>query len=203
MAGALRRPFSPGSIAPMLRLALPMLALSFAAFAATRAAAADPVCADFGRWRDDGTQPMPRWQVDDASARIADEGTRVFAAALVSPPFLVPARGLDLAWQQRRDLSWASSAGVLDVAIDGGDWRDFTAVGGRFDDGGYDARAFAGNPLGARPAWGRDVALSATRAQLPASLARHSVRLRFRLGSGGTGEQRSGWAITGFRCEAR
>jgi hypothetical protein len=157
MAGALRRPFSPGSIAPMLRLALPMLALSFAAFAAfaaTRAAAADPVCADFGRWRDDGTQPMPRWQVDDASARI-------------------------------------------------GDWRDFTTVGGHFDDGGYDARAFAGNPLGARPAWGRDVALSATRAQLPASLARHSVRLRFRLGSGGTGEQRSGWAITGFRCEAR
>lgn len=127
MAGALRRPFPPGSIASMRRRALRVLALSFAA---TR-----------------------------------NSGVR---------------------------------AGVLDVAIDGSDWRDFTTVGECFDEGGYDARAFAGNPLGARPAWGRDAALPATRAQLPASLARHWVRLRFRPGSGGAGERWSGCVVYGF-----
>lgn len=185
----------------VLRTTLFVAMSTVAAFAATAGSAPTP-CADLAEWRNDGAGASTHWRNDGATARIDDEGTRVFAAALVSPPFTVPDGGLAVSWQQRRDLSWANSAGVLDVAIDGGSWRDVTTVGARFDEGSYDGRAFAGNPLGARAAWGPQPRAAAVLLELPATLARRTIRLRFRFGSGGTGDARAGWLISDLRCEA-
>lgn len=180
-----------------------VFALLAALLAPGAAAAATDGCVALDAWRDGSVAGAPRWNLGRrAEARVADEGDRVFDAALVSPVFAVPRRGLALRWEQRRQFSWASSAGVLEIAVDGGPWRDFTAAGGRFLAGGYDSRAFAGNPLGARTAWGGDVPAVETRAELPAEAGGRRARLRFRLGSSGTGDARAGWQLSGFRCEA-
>jgi len=171
------------------------------AFAASEAGTAATLCADLRDWRDDDAGAPVHWRTGDGSAQIADAGSRVYAAALVSPAFEVPVSGLSLSWRQRRELSWANSAGVLDVAVGDGEWRDITTLGAKFDDGDYDGRSFAGNPLGARRAWGPGVTMSTTRLALPATLAHRTVRLRFRFGSGGTGDTRPGWFITNLRCE--
>lgn len=179
------------------------LALLSAVLLPGAAAAAIDGCVALDTWRDTGIAGAPRWNLGHrAEARIADEGDRVFDATLVSPVFAVPRDGLELRWEQRRQFSWASSAGVLEIAVDGGPWRDFTAAGGRFLAGGYDSHAFAGNPLGARAAWGGDAADGATRAALPAAVGGRQARLRFRLGSSGTGDARAGWQLSAFHCEA-
>lgn len=179
------------------------LALLAAALAPGAPAMAIDGCVALDAWRDTGVAGAPRWNLGRAAeARISDEGDRVFDASLVSPVFTVPRGGLELRWEQRRQFSWASSAGVLEIAVDGGPWRDFTAAGGRFLAGGYDSHAFAGNPLGARAAWGGDAADGETRAALPAAAGGHQAQLRFRLGSSGTGDTRAGWQLSGFRCSA-
>lgn len=178
------------------------LALLAAVLLPGAAAAAIDGCVAPDAWRDTGVAGAPRWNLGQpGQARIADEGDRVFDATLVSPLFVVPRDGLELRWEQRRQFSWASSAGVLEIAVDGGPWRDFTAAGGRFLAGGYDSHAFAGNPLGARAAWGGDAADAETRAELPAAAGGRQARLRFRLGSSGTGDARAGWQLSAFRCE--
>ncbi|MCQ4167532.1 hypothetical protein [Tahibacter harae] len=157
-------------------------------------------CGGFAAWQTDTIAGSPRWNAAAAEAAIADAGAEVFDAALVSPRFVVPAAGLHLRWRQHTRLSWASTAGVLEIAVDGGDWTDFRNAGGRFLSGGYDSRAFAGNPLGARAAWGGEEQVFETRAELPAALGARAVQLRFRLGSGGTGDARPGWLLSQLRC---
>lgn len=168
--------------------------------AGTAMAAHAGSCPAVASWRSDGSTHAPRWSLRaDGAAQIEDSGSTVFAAALTSPAFALPAQGLSLRWQQRTQLSWANSAGVLEIQLDGGSWIDFSAAGGRFLAGGYDSRAFAGNPLGARPAWGGDSFRFETRAELPAQTAA-TVRLRFRFGSSGTGDAGPGWQISGLAC---
>jgi hypothetical protein len=143
------------------------VAIALFSVSAVRAGTVATPCADLREWRDDGAGAPLHWRNDGASAQIADDGYRAFAAALVSPSFAVPDGGLSLSWLQRRDLSWANSAGVLDVAVGDADWRDVTAVGGRFEHGDYDGRTFAGNPLGARAAWGPAAAVRFRLAPVP------------------------------------
>ena len=186
------------------------LARAFAAAPASSGAAtaamsapASPLaaCSGFATWQTDTVAGSPHWDTAaTAAASIADAGTEVFDAALVSPRFVIPAGGLRLRWRQHTQLSWASTAGVLEIAVDGGDWTDFRSAGGRFLSGGYDSRTFAGNPLGARAAWGGEEQVFETRAELPATLGTRAVQLRFRLGSGGTGDARPGWRLERLSC---
>lgn len=167
------------------------------------AATATGACPGITLWQDPAAAAAPRWSAAPGSgARIGDAGDRVFDAALTSPPFVLPPEGLRLRWQQRLQASWANSAGVLEVQFDGAPWRDFTAAGGRFLSGGYDSRAFAGNPLGDRPAWGGEHSDAEIRAELAPGADATTLRLRFRFGSSGTGDARPGWQIDGFSCAA-
>lgn len=177
--------------------------LSLVAAALLPAAAAAGSCPGIARWHDPAAVAAPRWAtLPDDTVRINDDGDRVFDASLTSPPFVPPREGLKLRWQQRLQASWANSAGVLEVQFDDSPWRDFTAAGGRFLSGGYDSRAFAGNPLGDRPAWGGDRSTAEIRAELLPGAAVTTLRLRFRFGSSGTGDARPGWQIGGFSCAA-
>jgi hypothetical protein len=165
----------------------------------------ESACAGLQYWRDHSAT-APRWSVSGrtavtAVAEIADTGTAVFDAVLLSPAISVPSGGLRLHWQQRSRLSWANTAGVLEICIGDGNWLDFIAAGGQFLRGGYNHRSFAGNPLRARPAWGGEDHSSETEAVLPASSHRQSIQLRFRLASGGTGDLRPGWRISGLTCQ--
>lgn len=178
--------------------------LSLVAALLLPAAAAADTCPGIARWQDQTAAAAPRWSaLPGGVVRIDDDGDRVFDASLASPPFALPRDGLQLRWQQRLQASWANSAGVLEVQLDDAPWRDFTAAGGRFLDGGYDSRAFAGNPLGDRPAWGGERSNTEIRAELMPGAAVSTLRLRFRFGSSGTGDARPGWRIGGFSCANR
>ena len=176
--------------------------LAAAAFCFVANATSAQTCAGLDDWQPQAGAGSTRWTRagGEPAFRIADAGDEVFDAAVVSPSLALPPSGLRLAWRQHAQLSWANTAGVLEVAVDGGAWTDFTAAGGRFLAGGYDSRAFAGNPLGARPAWGGEDRAFETRAELPGGNGARTVRLRFRLGSSGTGDARPGWRIEGFAC---
>jgi hypothetical protein len=182
----------------MHRLTLPVALLSLPGLAAT----APGSCPALSDWRND-VAATPRWLAQsDSQVQIADEGSRVFDAALTSPRIALPAQGLDLRWRQRVQLSWANSAGVLEIQLDHAPWQDFTAAGGHFLRGAYDSRAFAGNPLGARPAWGGEREDKEIHAVLAPGHTITSVRLRFRFGSSGTGDTRPGWVIAALHCAA-
>jgi hypothetical protein len=159
-------------------------------------------------WSRTASTAGPGWEVVDdtphgatRALHLADHGTHRYAASLTTPAFVVPPTGLVIGFSQRRDWSWANTAGVLEIAIGGRDFADIVAAGGKFLEGAYDGRSFASHPLGERPAWtaapGRYVA---TRVRLPAALAGQSVRLRLRAGSAGTGDEAPGWFVTGFAC---
>ena len=140
------------------------------------------------------------WRRDGREAVVADAGDRVYDASLVTPPFAVPAARSELAFDHRLDLSWASTAAVLEISIDGAPWRDVVAAGGEFATGGYGHASYRSNPLGERAAWGGQDATLATRVVLPRAAQGHAARLRFRLGSGGTGDARAGWRVGPVRC---
>jgi hypothetical protein len=159
-----------------------------------------------GGWESESAEGSP-WALasigDDAAnhAQVADFGTRRYDSALLSPSFSVPARGAGLEFRQRRAYSWANTMGVLEIAIEDGPFVDITTAGGTFMAGGYDSRSLPGNPLGFRAAWAaapNDDTL--TRITLPPSANGKTARLRFRLGSAGTGDVLPGWSLDGIRC---
>lgn len=161
-------------------------------------------------WSSAASPGGPEWQVVDDTAhgaahalRLVDHGTQRYEASNTTPAFVVPTGGSVIAFAQRRDWSWANTAGVLEITVADGDFADIVAAGGKFLDGAYNGRSFASNPLGERPAWtaapGR---YSPTRVLLPATLAGQTVRLRLRAGSAGTGDEAAGWFVTNFTCAA-
>ncbi|MDC8013613.1 hypothetical protein [Tahibacter soli] len=178
-----------------------LAALAFATAAAAQpdgcAALSTLIFSGNGGWRAHGAAPA--WRVDDGGFAIDDDGARVYDASVESPAFAVPNERGEIVVEHSVDVSWASTAAVLDVSIDGAPWRDFVAAGGRFDGGGYDATSYRGNPLGERAAWGGTTALL-TRAVLPRETHGKHVRLRFRIGSGGSGDARAGWRIGRVGC---
>lgn len=162
------------------------------------------ICPELREWKPAQPAGRPRWSLGaDAAAQLRDAGDQIFDLTLVSPVFVVPPGGLLLRWKQEHTFSWAASAGVLEIAVDGGAWQDLLAAGGRFLASGYGSRAFAGNPLGARPAWGGVSGRGEARAALPTAAKEYSVQLRFRAGSSGTGDPGQGWLLRDFDCETR
>jgi hypothetical protein len=160
-----------------------------------------------GGWESVNTDGAPNWVLSPAGAgdigraQLPDAGTLRYEASLLSPIFAVPARGADLEFHQRRTYSWANTVGVLEVAIDGGPFEDIVAAGGTFRAGAYDGRSLAGNPLGFRWAWAAAPELyTLTRVSLPSAANGKSARLRFRMGSAGTGDVLPGWSLDNIHC---
>jgi hypothetical protein len=160
-----------------------------------------------GVWESVNPDGAPNWVLSPTGARdigraqLPDTGTVRYEASLMSPTFVVPARGADLEFHQRRAYSWANTVGVLEVAIDGGPFLDIAAAGGTFSAGAYDGRSLAGNPLGFRSAWAAAPDLyTLTRVSLPSAANGKSARLRFRIGSAGTGDALPGWSLDNIHC---
>jgi hypothetical protein len=159
-----------------------------------------------GPWENENAGDGPLWALGGADAagghaRVDDVGTRRYEATLLSPGFTVPAHGADLEFRQRRAYSWANTMGVLEIALDGGSFVDVTTAGGTFTKGGYDSRSLPGNPLGFRAAWAAAPNEDTlTRITLPRSTYGKTARLRFRLGSAGTGDVLPGWSLDDIRC---
>lgn len=139
--------------------------------------------------------------VDGApNAATAPDLGEVADLTLDSPAF-TPVDGQTVSFRHRYNLERGFDGGVLEIAIDGGEFADIVAAGGRFITGGYagvDISAFTGNPLGGRPAWtGDSNEFVTTTAALPASAVGHSTRLRWRTaddaGNLNTGEVRGWW----------
>jgi hypothetical protein len=165
-------------------------------------------CATLDEWQGDMRPGSPPWRAIAATSgasavmQIEDAGASVFDTSLTSPSFVVPSGGLRLHLHQQVRMSWANTAGVLEISIDGADWIDFIDAGGHFNEGNYDRNAFAGNPIGVRRAWGGDHPAFTTQATFPTSAHEKSVRLRFRLGSSGTGDTQPGWHLSDLHCES-
>jgi hypothetical protein len=160
-----------------------------------------------GGWESESAADGPQWALTSSSlgtanhAQVADVGARRYDARLLSPNFNVPGHGADLEFHQHRVYSWANTMGVLEIAIDGGPFVDITTAGGAFSAGGYDSRSLPGNPLGFRAAWAAATNQDTlTRISLPSSADGRTARLRFRLGSAGTGDVLPGWSLDGIRC---
>jgi hypothetical protein len=78
---------------------------------------------------------------------------------------------------------------VLEISLDGGEWRDILTAGGTFESGGYNGLidACCQNPLANRPGWAGRSGINetaewvSTSVRLPASAAGRNIRLRWRL----------------------
>lgn len=139
------------------------------------------------------------------AAHVTDAGSGVYESSLITPAFVIPVDGLTLSLQQRMMFSWANTAGVLEISMADGTWRDILEAGGEFLQGGYSVRSFVSNPIGSRSAWGgaAQADLLTTVIRLPPASAGKSARLRFRLGSSGTGDSQQGWYLYDVRCDAQ
>jgi hypothetical protein len=161
-------------------------------------------------WRNRSTGIAPLWHgVADAgpdghsgAAVLSDRGGQRYEAFLSGPAFQAPTGGTVLTLHQRRAYSWANTAAVLEISIDGRAFTDIVDAGGVFIEGAYDGRSFAGNPLGYRRAWmARPGGYDESRLRLPAAANGHSVRLRLHAASAGTGDDLPGWFVAGIECE--
>lgn len=161
-------------------------------------------------WKGEGPG-HPEWSFDTTGpdghphgAHIADPGSLRYDAALVSSAFVVPKQVAWIEFSQRRAYSWANTVAVLEIAIEGNDFIDITDAGGKFLSGGYDGRSLQGNPLGSRAAWSASPDdETITRVALPPTLDGKPIRLRFRVGSAGTGDLLQGWSIGGIHCSGK
>ncbi|MFC4821617.1 hypothetical protein [Dokdonella ginsengisoli] len=131
-------------------------------------------------------------------------------AVLTSPSVPVPAGGAELQFRQRYATESGRDGGVLEIAIDDGDFVDVLAAGGQFTAGGYGAAleadpacsGDAANPLAGRAAWsGTQAAYGTTTLVLPAAAAGHRARWRWRLGTDCAGKPAApnGWWIDSVR----
>ena len=114
---------------------------------------------------------------------------------LDSPPIII--NQLETAFLMFRNnysLEGNRDGGVLEVSIDGGPFQDILAVGGSFDQGGYNGTisACCGNPLAGRNAWtGSSGGFIQSAVGLPSG---HTIVLRWRMGSDSSGSG-EGWRI--------
>lgn len=211
----------PGIVFARRRLAAALsMALLGSAFHAAQASTAS-ICADSfstvasarlpDGWQSIGSAGAPAWSIVSMpepglqhAAHVVDAGSSVYESSLITPAFAIPAGGLTLSLQQRMLFSWANTAGVLEISVADGAWRDIVEAGGQFLQGGYSVRSFVTNPIGYRAAWGGGARtdLLTTVIRLPSASAGKSARLRFRLGSSGTGDSQQGWYLFDMHCDA-
>lgn len=199
------RPTTDLSTRPIARLVVIVALLASASVRSSPDPDQGHECTDLSRWHASSSTPgILGWQYhrieEQSVVRVEDPGSNKFDISLTSPALSVPAQGLEILVTQQMDVSWANTAGVLEISVANGSWTDITAAGGRFLEGAYNLRAYAGNPIGMRAAWAGNLTTFKTRVRLPDQAGNQDIRLRFRLGSGGTGDPHAGWSLREFRC---
>ena len=149
--------------------------------------------------------PSPLWTTSAAGADTApnaafvDDPAVVSDKQLVSPALAVVSSTAQVSFRNNYNLETGYDGGVLEISIDGGPFNDIVTAGGSFASGGYVSAVSTSysNPLAGRQAWsGSSGGWLTSTANLPASAAGHSVRLRWRMGSD-TSVGASGWSIDG------
>lgn len=171
-----------------------------------------------GGWGSQESGDAPAWTTQ---AGEADRGPNAVYAPtssdggesiLTGPSVPVPAGGAELQFRQRYATRSGRDGGVLEIAIDDGDFVDVLAAGGQFAAGGYGAAlasdpacADDANPLAGRAAWsGTQAAYGTATVVLPATAAGHRARFRWRLGTDCAGGPAApdGWWIDSVRLTA-
>lgn len=100
---------------------------------------------------------------------------------LVTPSFIAEAARFEFRHAYQTETGF--DGGVLEVAIDGGPFKDILAAGGAMPEGGYNGAISAafGSPIAGRAAWtGNSGGYVSTRVLLPASARGKLVALRWR-----------------------
>jgi hypothetical protein len=112
---------------------------------------------------------------------------------LLSPPIPIYSSSASLSFRNRWSFESSpafpcTDAGVLEIKIGGGSFRDIVTAGGSFVSGGYTGTVYppSGNPLAGRPAWCDRSAgwpgYLTTVVSLPAAAAGRTIQLRWRVG---------------------
>jgi hypothetical protein len=117
---------------------------------------------------------------------------------LVSPSIQISSANARLTFQNWYDLETTFlrnrlyDGSVLEISVDGRAWKDILDFGGMFESGGYDEGLIDSccqNPLAGRHGWSGRSGVNqtsefvTTSVLLPSSLAGHSVRFRWRVGT--------------------
>lgn len=127
----------------------------------------------------------------------------VIDTCLNSPAYSISKSISWLIFRHRYNFENGYDGGVLEMAVDSGTFVDVLAAGAAFEQGGYNLPLSTGyqSPIGGRLAWtGGTTGFITTRVRLPASVAGHSVRFRWRLAtdvSVGGGM----WAVDGMELK--
>jgi uncharacterized repeat protein (TIGR02543 family) len=120
------------------------------------------------------------------NAAFVDDPNVVSDKRLDTPSIPIQTSTAQLRFRQNRNLENVFDGGVLEVSVDGGAFQDIVSAGGAFVANGYNGTISSGflNPLAGRQAWtGNSGGFVETIVNLPASVAGHSIKLRWRMGS--------------------
>lgn len=124
-----------------------------------------------------------------------------YDSQLTAPKLLVSQINRRLTFRQSFDLEFSGSSyydgGVLEVAVDGGDFVDILAAGGTFVTGGYNHSIYptSDNPMEGRSAWtANSNGYITTTVDLPTTMIGKTVQYRWRFGADNEGGQ-VGWSI--------
>lgn len=134
-----------------------------------------------------------------SNAVFVTQSSQVGLSTLISPQIPILSASAQLSFMNNFDLkaSPTNSAtptngydgGLLEIQTDSGPFTDIVSAGGSFASGGYTARinAACDNPLAGKFCWtGNSGGFISTVINLPASVAGHNIRLRWRCGTSST-----------------
>lgn len=130
------------------------------------------------------------WAVDGTTPNSAPNAAYTFdvsvagSSSLVSPAIQVVSPAAMLKFRQNFRTQTNRDGGVLEISINGGNFRDIWTAGGKFISGEYNGSLTGTeNPLFDRRGWtGNSNGYITTEVRLPASAAGKTVRLRWRMG---------------------
>lgn len=154
-------------------------------------------------WTTSSTNNHQFWRT--STARPQSEPNALFSPApiqagineVVSPVFQIRSPNAEVSFRHWYELETTFlrnrlyDGSVLELKIGDGEWSDILSAGGSFITGGYDGTidSCCSNPLGGRLGWSGRSGVNQvsefidSKANLPASAASHSVRLRWRVGT--------------------
>jgi hypothetical protein len=154
-------------------------------------------------WTSTSTGAARPWIVSTArsvsvrSSMFSADPNQVGLNVVESPPIRITSRDARLTFHNWYDFETTFlrnrlyDGSVLEISIDGDPWQDILAAGGSFEMGGYDGiiDACCQNPLAGHMGWSGRSGPNQTSefitssVQLPSSVAGHSVRFRWRVGT--------------------
>ncbi len=143
-------------------------------------------------WTTSGTGTSNPWRTVGSGSHSAPnhafvtDVSTISDSSLISPVIFVSNQPSQLSFRNAYNTELNFDGGVLEIAIEGGDFQDILLAGGSFVSGGYVSELSGDyqNPLSFRQAWhGNSGGYLTTLVNLPAASLGKSVQLRWRMGT--------------------